>query len=353
MGPDDASAGGTPAAEAGRREHTGSLAHEAAGLTAAPAANAWSRYWATGVMHSCPTSFSGNYEGEVADFWSRSFSGLRPGQRVLDLCCGNGPLAELMFRSKSAHGVRYDGVDLAQVNPLWLGTLADADRPQFAFHGGVAAEALPFADASFDLVISQFGLEYTDLERTMQELGRVLKGTGRVALVVHHAASRTVQLARDEVTHLQWLLGRDGLIDQTRLLVPCVARSATEAGRRALATDAAANALRTRFNAVQQELSARASRASCPDPLHEAREAIAVLLEATARGGEAEGLRRLEGLAAELQDSLHRLIALCRCALDEAGIGRLARQLGRGQPAEVSALRAQGHLMAWGLALNP
>jgi ubiquinone/menaquinone biosynthesis C-methylase UbiE len=352
-GPDEASAGEVDRADAGSREDTGLSAGATPGPAAAAVQTVWSRYWATGVLHSCPTSFTGNYEGEVADFWARSFSGLGPGQRVLDLGCGNGPLAELLWRSTAARGCHYDGVDLAQVNPVWLATLADADQSQFSFHGGVAAEELPFADASFDLVVSQFGLEYTALERTVREVARVLKGTGRVALVVHHAASRTLELARDEVTHLQWLLEPEGLMEQTRQLVPFVARSATAEGRRSLATDAAANALRARFNAVQQELSARASRASCPDPLHETRQAIAVLLEATARGGESEGLRRHEGLTAALEDGLQRLTALCRCALDEAGIGRLAGQLGRGRPAQVCALQAQGHLMAWGVALNP
>ena len=38
----------------------------------------WSRYWASGALHSCAGSFDGNYAGSLRAFWNEVFSSLPP-----------------------------------------------------------------------------------------------------------------------------------------------------------------------------------------------------------------------------------------------------------------------------------
>jgi SAM-dependent methyltransferase len=104
---------------------------------------------------------------------------VQPGQRVLDVACGTGVAARAMADRVGPTG-SVVGLD---VNP---GMLAVAERkaPQVEWRTG-QAEALPFEDASFDAVVSQFGLMFfEDRRAAIQEMLRVLRPGGRLAIAV-------------------------------------------------------------------------------------------------------------------------------------------------------------------------
>jgi demethylmenaquinone methyltransferase/2-methoxy-6-polyprenyl-1,4-benzoquinol methylase len=97
---------------------------------------------------------------------------VRPGDRVLDACCGTGDLALADARA----GGRVTGVDFSEE------MLARAERkaPEFQWVQADAA-ALPFDDASFDVVTVGFGIRnLADLEAGLAELARVLVPGGRL-----------------------------------------------------------------------------------------------------------------------------------------------------------------------------
>ena len=140
---------------------------------------AWSRYWASGALHSCSGSFDGNYGGALAAFWHEAFAALPPGARVLDIGCGNGPLAQLLLDTDGSRGMHYDGIDLAQIAPAWA-----ADHPGLHWHPGQRAEALPFDDGSVALVTLSFGLRnMTDPAAALREVTRVLAPGGHLVLL--------------------------------------------------------------------------------------------------------------------------------------------------------------------------
>ncbi|MBL8749773.1 MAG: methyltransferase domain-containing protein [Planctomycetes bacterium] len=103
---------------------------------------------------------------------------LRAGQRVLDVAAGNGN-ASLAAARRHCEVVSTDYVqsllDRARER-------AAAERLSIGFR--VAdAEALPFATASFDAVVSTFGVMFTpDQERAAAELVRVCRPRGRIGL---------------------------------------------------------------------------------------------------------------------------------------------------------------------------
>lgn len=95
------------------------------------------------------------------------------GTRLLDLCCGPGIVAGAAAR----RGAAASGLDFS---PAML-AVASAAHPALAFHQG-DAEALPLADASFDAVVSNFGVHHVPRpERALAEAFRVLRPGGRLA----------------------------------------------------------------------------------------------------------------------------------------------------------------------------
>jgi len=100
-----------------------------------------------------------------------------PGDRVLDVACGTGVLAREVVSRVGPSG------HVAGVDP-GPGMLVVAKRlePSVEWRPGVA-ESLPFPDESFDAVVSQFGLMFfSDRRRALQEMLRVLKPGGRLAV---------------------------------------------------------------------------------------------------------------------------------------------------------------------------
>ena len=130
--------------------------------------------------------------------WKRHFvasSGVRAGDRVLDLAGGTGDIAALLLPRVGAEG----SVVVGDINAAMLGVGRDRLTDRGLVRGldwaQLDAEALPFADRSFDAVTIAFGLRnVTDKERALAEMRRVLKTGGR-ALVLEFSRLTAPALA--------------------------------------------------------------------------------------------------------------------------------------------------------------
>jgi len=103
---------------------------------------------------------------------------VRAGERVLDVACGNGNAALAAARRFA----RVTGID-------YVPALLERARARASAEGldlelrEADAEALPFPDGAFDVVLSTFGVMFTpDQARAARELLRVCRRRGRLAL---------------------------------------------------------------------------------------------------------------------------------------------------------------------------
>jgi SAM-dependent methyltransferase len=123
---------------------------------------------------------------------------LRPGERVLDLATGTGVVARLAAR-RVAPGGAVTGLDLNEQMLQLARTLPLPPRLAIAWRQG-SAQALPFADGVFDVVLCQQGVQFfPDRLATLREMRRVLRANGRVALSVFTGASPYFMALRDAV----------------------------------------------------------------------------------------------------------------------------------------------------------
>jgi len=109
--------------------------------------------------------------------WRRAAAeaAVRPGDRVLDACCGTGDLA----LADRAAGGRVTGVDFSAA----MLDRARRKAPELDWRSGDLL-ALPFPDGSFDAATVGFGVRNVDnLPRALAELCRVLRPGGRVAIL--------------------------------------------------------------------------------------------------------------------------------------------------------------------------
>jgi demethylmenaquinone methyltransferase/2-methoxy-6-polyprenyl-1,4-benzoquinol methylase len=123
--------------------------------------------------------------GGLHRLWKRfavEQSGLRPGQRVLDVAGGTGDLTRLLARRVGEAGE----VVLTDINTAML----ERGRDRLADAGIVVtivqcdAERLPFRDQHFDCVTIGFGLRnVTRKARALREMTRVLRPGGRLLVL--------------------------------------------------------------------------------------------------------------------------------------------------------------------------
>lgn len=143
-----------------------------------------------------------------------------PGQIVLDVGCGTGALTREAARRAKPAG-RVVGLDKS-ANML---SVAREKSPEIEWHHA-EAEAIPFGEASFDVVLSQLAfMFFEDKVTALREMYRVLKPGGRLWVVIcgdleqspgYHGMAKLVQQLTDGPVTGEYLapfaLGNESLI---------------------------------------------------------------------------------------------------------------------------------------------
>ena len=138
----------------------------------------------------------------VHRLWKRfamQLTGVRAGQRVLDLASGTGDLAARLAGLVGPTGL----VVMSDINAAMLAQgrdrMLDDGRVGNVRYAQLDAEALPFPAGSFDCVTIGFGLRnVTHKERALAEMHRVLRPGGRaLVLEFSHPTAAPLKAAYD------------------------------------------------------------------------------------------------------------------------------------------------------------
>lgn len=139
-----------------------------------------------------------------------------PGEKILDLGCGTG----VFTIDVMASGPTITGVDISQ--PMLRKAVMKTSKYAFT---GICADmrALPFADSSFDKVLSMTALEFIeDAKQAIAEIDRVTRKKGTIVLTTLNSlspwAKRRLKAAQKGHSLFQKIFFRSP--DEMRSLVP-------------------------------------------------------------------------------------------------------------------------------------
>lgn len=157
--------------------------------TLTPSSAHWQAYWS--APEGRRAAVSGDAAGAIFDeVWRRFLRAAfasKTNPSFLDLACGAGVVLERAMEAIDGGQVEkilFVGLDFA---PSAAAAIARKTAPDEAIVAGVAATAdtIPFSDGVFDIVVSQFGLEYAGLG-AFDEAARVLAPGAAFQFVVHY-----------------------------------------------------------------------------------------------------------------------------------------------------------------------
>jgi ubiquinone/menaquinone biosynthesis C-methylase UbiE len=139
------------------------------------------------------------FDFAAADLARRVMPRLPRGARVLEVACGTGIATEHLWR-EAPPGVRIVATDLNEAMVAYArgrrGALSEVTFET------ADAQALPFADGTFDAVVCQFGIMFfPDKASALAEFSRVLKPGGLLAMNVWDSLKRNeaARIARDVI----------------------------------------------------------------------------------------------------------------------------------------------------------
>ncbi len=96
-------------------------------------------------------------------------------QRVLDVGCGAGQTLVAAYADRVSFGLDIDR-DALRLGKSWT------DRVRFVCG---TAEALPWSNDQFDMVIARVSLAYTNINASLKEIHRVLRKGGQLWMTLH------------------------------------------------------------------------------------------------------------------------------------------------------------------------
>jgi ubiquinone/menaquinone biosynthesis C-methylase UbiE len=146
-----------------------------------PPARGWDTYW-QGARNSGAYASDGVNHPAVATFWNDALTealGQGGGRRILDIATGSGAVVERLIESTGDRNHDITCVDISAA-------AIESVRSRFPGVVGLVADAnsIPLHDSAFDLVTSQFGIEYAG-PAALSEATRLLAPGGTLILMMH------------------------------------------------------------------------------------------------------------------------------------------------------------------------
>jgi len=145
---------------------------------AAASAKVWGNYWQGRTAQDAGRAMVGvERNAEIDTFWADVFKAVSNSAAHLDLACGAGTVLRAAMKAglDTLTGLDISADALASVKaefPTAAVVVASADAP-------------PFGAGSFDIITSQFGVEYADIRTAAAEAAPLLRDGGTIVWLTH------------------------------------------------------------------------------------------------------------------------------------------------------------------------
>jgi len=304
---------------------------------------AWSQYWSSGNFESLPEDRAAGRLAALDAAWRDFFSSFASGAKLLDLATGGGDVIRRALALR--RDFKITGVDFADLTAVKTAQ----QIPGVELVGNTDLSRLPFADACFDGVTSQFGIEYAEVIRATQETVRVLVPGGRGCLVLHHVDSPITQGVSRSLAAYREVFADGNAFQSGRHLFELYGGSAAPD-----AITAAETEFREAVSVLESCLRTAAVKSGLQERAFGAARDVIVLLATLARapGSHAAGdaLQRIDAAEKQIQASALRKEEQVNAALDSEGMDKLVQSL-NAAGATVDAPQVLryplGKVMAW------
>jgi ubiquinone/menaquinone biosynthesis C-methylase UbiE len=285
----------------------------------------WSVFWQSDQLQSCLPDNAAAGKQSLQGTWRSFFEALPAGAAVLDLGTGNGGLATQAVAVSKARTVPFSihGVDLADIEPVRFVSSAEDLLTEVEFHPRTSMEKLPFADATFDAVASQYAIEYTNTDKSSAEALRVLKAGGFFRFLVHADDGVLKDRCRLQMGQAEQILNSELFAASDTLLHRLVDAEIARTAEAIAAAEQAIVATKLVFDDLEQRFAGDDDR-SLVDKLFTAIRT----LPGMRRSHSIESLTAMnENARALLLAQSKRLNAMQDAALDDAAAGELIKHL--------------------------
>mgnify|MGYP001079043423 CR=1 FL=1 len=214
----------------------------------------WNNYWESGAVTTFSEGrFETGYIGPVKNFWRDQIKSLDDSAVIVDLATGNGaiPLIAAEYMIENEKNWNIIGIDYAHIKPP---VDKNKELSVVTFHSSTPIENTNIETASVDLVTSQYGIEYADLDKAVMELQRIMKQGAYFTTIMHHPDSLVVKQSKRDIFQTKLCLEIEEFDQKVEKLVSIVGDARTKEQKKMLKHNREAEKTRDIINASLERM---------------------------------------------------------------------------------------------------
>lgn len=318
--------------------------------------NIWTKYWNDSSSSSCDEGVQ-SQGSDIHKFWYSCSQKIKAGHQVLDLCTGKGSVIRALINNQANSGkdcASYIGVDISKIEQDSINNDFGENSQDVRFIFDTSIDEMPIETRSIDLITSQFGLEYFLTRESLSEIFRVLKDDGEIELVTHHKSSVLVDVAQQEVQHIDFIITKGGFLETIQNLIPYYAMLKNPSNLTKLKSDRKALKAREEFNNQSEKALDIISQSIAPEILVTALDLSKLVLSTAKNKGSSSAKKMLQQFRSSLVESQLRSGDLINVALDESKINELEEDISAFNR-EIycrETLYSDERIVAWGIKIR-
>lgn len=167
---------------------------------------AWDRQWRSSLLSTLADNLEPAALGLLEEGWRKFFDRMPVEASLLDVGTGNGYLALLALRCNNRFKVYAS--DFAAIDPQRAVPRLAKELKKIHFFPEMSIEKMCFADQTFDAVVGQHAIEYSDVQQALIEVIRVLKCGGEIRFLLHAEGSLILEANIPKITQFHYVLNK-------------------------------------------------------------------------------------------------------------------------------------------------